>query len=177
MDLNPLRTVEQKLESNRDIPRRFFAFFLLYLLIYLKARRKNGGKPETFRDIPRRSEVLDFRRFDSGFRSKFETDRDIPRHSGALDFRRFDSSFRSAVRCGLRSTLRGAPRAKNNPRARGRYIYIYTYNIRIYQRLYQKNGGELPVPQPIKKYYNIYTCAENYSLKYQETTKSAYSPR
>ena len=103
----------------------FLLLFLLYLLIYLKARRKNGGKPETFRDIPRRSEVLDFRRFDSGFRSKFETDRDIPRHSGALDFRRFDSSFRSAVRCGLRSTLRGAPRAKNNPRARGRYIYIY----------------------------------------------------
>ena len=144
MDLNPLRTVEQKLESNRDIPRRFFAFFLLYLLIYLKARRKNGGKPETFRDIPRRSEVLDFRRFDSGFRSKFETDRDIPRHSGALDFRRFDSSFRSAVRCGLRSTLRGAPRAKNNPRARGRYIYIYIYIHIIYAYIkgYIKRMGE-----------------------------------
>ena len=86
-------------ETFRDV-------FSLYLLIYLKARRKNGRKPETFRDIPRRSGVLDFRRFDSSFRSKFETDRDIPRHSGALDFRRFDSSFRSTVRSGLRSTLR-----------------------------------------------------------------------
>ena len=91
-------------ETNRDIPRRFFCqCFFLYLLVYLKSETKK--RSET-RDIPRRSGVLDFRRFDSSFRSKFETDRDIPRHSGALDFRRFDSSFRSTVRSGLRSTLR-----------------------------------------------------------------------
>ena len=51
----------------------------------------------------------------------------------------------------------GVPRTKNNPRARGRCIYNYIY-IRIYQRQYQKNGGELPVPQPIEKIFNIYIC-------------------
>ena len=30
--------------------------------------------------------------------------------------------------------------------------FNYKSRIRIYQRLYQKNGGELPVPQPVEKY-------------------------
>ena len=54
---NPLRTVERKLES----------------------KRRKSRAPECL---------------------------DLPRHSGALDFRRFDSSFRSTVRSRLRSTLR-----------------------------------------------------------------------
>ena len=60
VDLNLLRTVERKLESKRR-----------------KSRAPECLGMET-RDIPRRSGVLDFRRFDSSFRSKFETDRDIP---------------------------------------------------------------------------------------------------
>ena len=60
VDLNPLRTVERKLES----------------------KRRKSRAPERL--------GMDFRGFASSFRSKFETDRDIPRRSGVLDFRFFD---------------------------------------------------------------------------------------
>ena len=82
VDLNPLRTVERKLESKRRKSR---------------APECLGMSRSVSNFERKRSGVLDFRRFDSSFRLKFETDRDIPRHSGALDFRRFDSSFRSTV--------------------------------------------------------------------------------
>ena len=118
---------ERKLESkhlkSRTLERlgmsrvsdRFFVSLLKFAYLFKSETKKRS---ET-RDIPRRSGVVDFRCFDSSFRSKFETDRDIPRHSGALDFRRFDSSFRSTVRSRLRSTVRrpGSSYFRKKPRA------------------------------------------------------------
>ena len=58
-------------ETFRDV-------FSLYLLIYLKARRKNGRKPETFRDVPGSWILGVLTRVSARNSKQIETFRDIP---------------------------------------------------------------------------------------------------
>ena len=84
-------------ETFRDV-------FLLFLLIFLKARRKNGRKPETFRDVPGSWILGVLTRVSARNSKQIETFRDIP---GPWIFGVLTRvCARHSVRSGLRSTLR-----------------------------------------------------------------------